>query len=116
MLSVRLSSYEFMGSLETTKRSIVLGAAVESPPNFSRAFFGGTIDANLKTGANSLIATEQNFPQFLPPSWLGVKRGKKYNKYIQILANFETWYLLLNLTQFDSENVSFSALVLRLFS
>ena len=57
------------------RQSIALGAAVESPPTFSRALFGGTIDANLKAGTNSLIATEQNFPQFLPPFWLGVKRG-----------------------------------------
>jgi len=57
------------------KHGLVRGAALESSPNFSCAFFWGSIDAQQKVGTNCLMATEQNFPQFLAPSWFGVKRG-----------------------------------------
>jgi len=62
------------------------------------------------------VASEQNFPQFLAPSWFGVKCSKKIEQMYWILADFEPWNLLLDLTRFDSENVFLKAFVLRLFS
>ena len=78
------------GEFGEHKRS-VRGAALQSSPNVSSAFFCGSIDAQLKTGTNYLMATEQDLPQFLATFWFGVKRGQKYSK-------FEACYLL----EFDS--------------
>ena len=107
MVSVRLSSYGARRVWRAQeKHKVVRGAALKSSPNFSRVFFCDSIDAQLiKAGTNSLMV--QNKPFQVSGAILDWGQTRlEIQRMYWILADFEPWYLLLNLTHFASETFS----------